>query len=338
MRASRPFSDRLNDDHPILFDGGFGAQLFDRGVRLTNSSLANESHPDQVVSVHEAFIGAGSEAIGTNTFVASALHMEMAGKDPEEAGGIAKLAIEHALAAIDQSAEPVYLAGSVGPSPGAIEADAGDVDFGIPNSEVRETHRRMIGTLADGGVDFLTIETQFSAKEAAIAVDEGRRTGLPIAVNMTYKYTKNRRTGEIVYRTDWGHSAGDLIDILGSGELSEGDDLLPYVQLLGLNCGAESRHVEHTGMAYAVQGTRQLKEAMQQRGIDKRLMAYPNAGMPLLDANHLTYYSQTPEDMGPVVCDLVEAGAYVVGGCCGTTPDHIAAFREVLDRRGNDLE
>ena len=188
----------------------------------------------------------------------------------------------------------------------------------------------MSGILAEGGVDFLTIETQFSAKEAAIAVDEARRTGLPIAVNMTYKYTKNRRTGEIIYRTDWGHSAADLLDFLSGGEFSGGDDLLPHVQLVGLNCGAESRHVEHTGMLYAVQGTRQMRDALTERHVDKKLMAYPNAGMPLLDANHLTYYSQGPDDMAVILPELIDAGAFVVGGCCGTTPAHIAAFRQAL--------
>ena len=331
MRASRPFLDRLGDDSPIIFDGGFGAELFDRGVKLTNSSLANESHPGEVVAVHEAFIEAGSEAIGTNTFVASALHMEMAGKSEAAAEQITRLAVQHAVAAAEQGDRSVYVAGSVGPSPGAIEADAGDVDFGIPNEEVREAHRRMTGILAEGGVDFLTIETQFSAKEAAIAVDEARSTGLPIAVNMTYKYTKNRRTGEIIYRTDWGHSAADMLDILAGGEFSQGDNLLDHVQLVGLNCGAESRHVEHTGMSYAIQGTRQMREAMQERGLDKKMMAYPNAGMPLLDANHLTYYSQQPDDMGPMIPELIDAGAFVVGGCCGTTPAHITAFRQAVD-------
>ena len=330
MKPTQTFLDRLTEEAAIVYDGGFGAELFQRGVQLTNSSLANETNPDEVVAVHKDYINAGSEVIGTNTFVASSLHMEMAGKNAAEAEEVTRLACEHAAAAVADFEQPVFIAGSVGPSPGAIEADAGDVDFGIPNSEVREAHRSMIGTLAEGGVDFLAIETQFSAKEAAIAVDEGRRTGLPIAVNMTYKYTVNRRTDEIIYRTDWGHSAGDLIDFLASGEFSDGDDLLPHVHLLGLNCGAESRNVQHTGMPYAIEGTQQLRNALRERGVVKKMMAYPNAGMPLLDRNQLTYYSQGPEDMAPKVAELLAAGASVIGGCCGTTPAHIAAFAQSL--------
>ena len=69
-------------------------------------------------------------------------------------------------------------------------------------------------------MDFFCIETMFSAKEAAIAVDVARNTGLPIAVNMTYKYTRDRRTKEVIYKTDWGHSAVSLLEILAEGRSS----------------------------------------------------------------------------------------------------------------------
>ena len=102
------------------------------------------------------------------------------------------------------------------------------------------------------------------------------------------------------------------------------------MHLLGLNCGAESRNVQHTGMPYAIEGTQQLRDALRERGVVKKMMAYPNAGMPLLDRNQLTYYSQGPEDMAPKVAELLAAGASVIGGCCGTTPAHIAAFSQSL--------
>ena len=73
----------------MLYDGGFGSQLFERGIELTNSTLANEEHPDAVVDIHRAYIEAGVDAIGGNTFVASELHLEMAGKDPAAAGTLA---------------------------------------------------------------------------------------------------------------------------------------------------------------------------------------------------------------------------------------------------------
>lgn len=326
------FRERLKTDTPIVFDGGFGSQLFARDIQLANSAIANQAHADDVVGIHTDYINVGAEAIGTNTFVASPLHLDMAGLDKDDSQRLTRLAVEHAKKAVAASGKDVYIAGSVGPSPGAIEADSGDTTFGIPNADVREAHKLVINTLADEGVDFLCIETMFSAKEAAIAVDIASNTGLPIAVNMTYKWTKERRTGKEVYKTDWGHSASDLLDILDSGEFSNGDSLIDSIEILGLNCGAETKQAEHSGMPYAIAGTKQLQGALTDRGIEnKRMMAYPNAGMPKLDENYKTVYTQTPEEMANHIPKLLEAGAYFIGGCCGTSPAHIKAFREKID-------
>ena len=328
----KTFRERLNSDIPILYDGGFGSQLFARDIELANSALANELHPVDVVDIHSDYINVGAEAIGTNTFVVSPLHLQMAGQDKSDAERLTRLAVQHAKRAVAESERDVYIAGSVGPSPGAIEADSGDTTFGIANAEVRAAHKLVIHTLAEEGVDFLCLETMFSAKEAAIAVDIARETGLPIAVNMTYKWTKDRKTNEIIYKTDWGHSALDLLKILADGEFSNGDSLLDFVNIIGLNCGAESKRTEHSGMPYAITGTKQLYAALLEMGINgKRMMAYPNAGMPELDENYQTVYAQTPDEMASYIPDLIKTGAYLIGGCCGTTPAYIKAFREAID-------
>ena len=326
------FLERLADEKPLIYDGGFGSQLFARGIALTNSTLANELHPDAVIDIHCDYIRAGADAIGTNTFVASELHLQMAGKKRTDVNGLVQRSVEHAKMAFERCGNRVYLGGTIGPSPGAIEADAGGTDFGIPNDQVCAAHKRVIHELADAGVDFLIVETMFSANETAMIVDVARHTGLPIAVNMTYKYTKNRKTGGFTYRTDWGHSAADLLDILSGKNGSGYGNLLDCVQILGLNCGAESRRDEHSGMPYAINGIRQLRDALGKLDLtDKRLMAYPNAGLPKLDKNNQTSYSQTPEEMIAHVGDLLEAGAYFIGGCCGTGPDHIRGFRAAVD-------
>jgi methionine synthase I (cobalamin-dependent) len=329
----KAFIDRLSEPTPLLFDGGFGTQLFERGVELPNSSLANQSHPDTVVALHREYIRAGSDIIQSNSFVASQLHLEMADSIDGDARQLALLAAGHARRAVEEEGREVYVAGSIGPSPGAIEADTGDTVFGIANHKVRTAHEQVAAGLAEGGVDLFCLETMFSAKEAAVAVDVARQYGLPIAVNMTYKYTKDRSTGEIVYRTDWGHSAADLIDALRSGEFSDGVDLLDSVQILGLNCGAEQERAEHTGMPYAVTGLGQLKAEMATRNItDKRTMAYPNAGLPKLDLKtRTTIYPQGSDEMSLRVPDLFAAGAHIIGGCCGTGPEHIRAFRQMME-------
>ncbi len=329
----KSFWDRLKEDRPMVYDGGFGSQLFELGIKLTNSALANASHPGGVVTVHRAYIDAGADAIGTNTFVVSPLHLEMAGANADEAERLARLAVQHARAAVEQSEREVYIGGSIGPSPGAIEADAGDTVFGIANDKVIAAHTRVIEALADAGVDFFVIETQFSAKEAALAANIARKTGLPIAINMTYKFTQDRKTGELIYKTDWGVSPGVLLDTLAGGEFSDGHNLLENIQLLGLNCGAETRNSNHTGMPYAIEGTRQMKKAMADRGVaGKRLMAYPNAGLPTLDkVTKSASYSQGPEDMATYISELLDTGGFLIGGCCGTSPAHIRAFRQAVD-------
>ncbi|MDE3000840.1 MAG: homocysteine S-methyltransferase family protein [Gemmatimonadota bacterium] len=340
----KTFLESLEASGPLVYDGGFGSELFKGRIELTNSALANELHPDAVVDIHAAYIEAGTDVIGTNTFVASPLHLEMAGKAANDAGKIARLSVEHAKTAVERSGREVHIAGSVGPSPGAIESDAGDTVFGIADAKVRAAHEQVIHALADAGVDLICIETMFSAKEAAIAADVARKTGLPVAINLTCKYTKDRKTGEVVYRTDWGHSAGDLLDFLGSGEFSDGDDLLGHVRVVGMNCGAETRRVEHTGMAYAIHGVRQFREALSSRGINGvMLMAYPNAGLPQLERKTgRTTYSLTADDMAAFVPGLIEAGASIIGGCCGTGPLHIRAFHRMMnggfgkDRYGRD--
>ncbi|MDE0019544.1 MAG: homocysteine S-methyltransferase family protein [Candidatus Poribacteria bacterium] len=327
----KSFQERLKSNKPILFDGGFGSQLFARGIELANSALANELHPAAVVDIHSDYINAGAEAIGTNTFVASPLHLEMAGQDASDAQRLIRLAVQHAKAAVERNEKEVYIAGSVGPSPGAIEADSGDTTFGIPNVDAREAHKLVIHTLAEAGVDFLCLETMFSAKEAALAVDVARETGIPVAVNLTYKWTKERRTGDVIYRTDWGNSPADLLEILINNEFSGNGSLLDAVSIIGVNCGAESRRDEHTGMPYAIAGIQQINTALAETGVNgKWMMAYPNAGMPKLDENHNTVYTQTPAEMASHVPALIEAGAYLIGGCCGTTPKHIKAFREAI--------
>ena len=325
------FQERLKLGKPLLFDGGFGSQLFARDIELANSALANELHPAAVIDIHSDYISAGAEAIGTNTFVASPLHLEMAGQDASDAQRLIRRAVQHAKAAVQQSEKEVYIAGSVGPSPGAIEADSGDTTFGIPNDNAREAHKLVIHTLAEEGVDFLCLETMFSAKEAALAVDVARQTGIPIAVNLTYKWTKERRTGKVIYRTDWGNSPADLLEILTNSEFSENGSLLDAVSIIGVNCGAESKRDEHTGMPYAIAGIQQLSTALAETGVNgKWMMAYPNAGMPKLDENHNTVYTQTPAEMANYVPALIETGACLIGGCCGTTPAHIKAFREAI--------
>ena len=133
------FQERLKSNEPILYDGGFGSQLFARGIELTNSALANELHPTTIIDIHSDYINAGAEAIGTNTFVASPLHLEMAGQDLSGAQRLTRLAVQHAKAAVAQSGKDVYIAGSVGPSPGAMKPIA-EIPLSVFQIRTQERH------------------------------------------------------------------------------------------------------------------------------------------------------------------------------------------------------
>ena len=294
-----PLSERLKQPKPLLYDGGFGSQLFARGIELPNSSVANELHPEDVVSIHCAYIEAGADAIGTNTFVGSTLHLKMAGKDPAGCDRLARAAVEHARAAVERSGKETYIAGSLGPSPGAIEADSGDTSFGIANHLVRDAHRRLADALAEGGVDFFCIETMFSAREASMAADVARQYGLPIAVNLTYKYTRDRDSGKVTYRDGLGtFGPGSAGNFFGGGVIGgrqyAGARGPSRPQLRGRTPtgGAYGHALCHPG------GAGSYGRPWSSRQVEpKRMMAYPNAGMPKLDDELRSYYTQTPEEM-----------------------------------------
>ena len=323
-----PFRTILKEGRLLVCDGGFGTELFASGVDLPNSSLANEFYPEVVRTITRNYINAGSDLVQTNTFTASPLHLRMVGRSFEDSSNIIRMAVRLAREEVEEAVRPVYISGTVGPSPGAIEADIGDSTFGLADIQVREAHRLVGSTLASAGVDLLCVETMFSATEAAIAVDEIRAFGLPIAVNLTLKYTRDRKTGKIVYRTDWGHSFDDLIRVLSSGRYAtNGDNLLSFVDIFGVNCGAEQQYSEHVGMPYAAEAICQLRDALIDHDIiGKRLMAYPNAGMPKI-VSATTRYPHDSEHMASQAPAGVAAGAASIGGCCGTGPEHIRAIR-----------
>ena len=190
----KAFRERLTSDTPILYDGGFGSQLFARDIQLVNSALANESHPTDVVGIHADYISAGAEVIGTNTFVVSPLHLQMAGQDNRMHNGLHDSVCNMRKLLLLRVKEMFML---------PVLLDHRRVRLkqivAIPPSVLQmltcvKAHKLVIHTLAEEGVDFLCLETMFSAKEAAIAVDIARETGLPIAVNLTYKWTKDRKT------------------------------------------------------------------------------------------------------------------------------------------------
>ena len=199
----KTFLERLKEPKPMIYDGGFGSELFANGIELANSALANEQYPQAVVDIHTSYIDAGTDAIGTNTFVVSPLHLEMAGKSAAEAEQLVTAASNTRKLPLKKAVDRYISRDRLVPLPALSKPTAV-----TPTSEfqTRTSEMPTSGLLSHWrkeGWIFFCIETMFSAKEAAIAVDVARKVGIPIAVNLTYKYTKDRRTGEIIYKTDW---------------------------------------------------------------------------------------------------------------------------------------
>ena len=193
-----PLSERLKQPKPLLYDGGFGSQLFARGIELPNSSVANELHPEDVVGIHCGLYRSRSRCHR---------HQHLRGVHPAPQDGrerprrVRPVGQGRGGARQGRGGEKrqgdLYR-GLAGTLPGSHrKPTAATPTFGIANHLVRDAHRRLADALAEGGVDFFCIETMFSAREASIAADVARQYGLPVAVNLTYKYTQDRRSGKV---------------------------------------------------------------------------------------------------------------------------------------------
>jgi methionine synthase I (cobalamin-dependent) len=357
------FRERLKLDEPIVLPGGVGSEIFTRwkGYLVdndfpdedapSNSARVNLTHPGLITNIHSDFIEAGAEVVETDTFVGSKLHLAMGGNEIYDPDEVIAAGVRSAKNAVEKSERPVYIAGNIGPSPGALSIDAGGDDFGIKMEEAKDAHLRQAEALVKSGVDFFLVETQFSANEAGLIVDVLRQYDLPIAVNMTYKFVEGRegRRGKEStpdsWRTDWGHSPETLIDVLRTGyfcnskgepmsPVSKGDGLIDNVDIIGVNCGADRRK-NRSGMYYAVLATKATREALEKLVFNKRIAAYSNAGPPLTSReNWEKAIYDTPDEMFGVenakIEDLVREGAYLIGGCCGASPAHIRRIAEEL--------
>jgi 5-methyltetrahydrofolate--homocysteine methyltransferase len=284
---------------PLIGDGAMGTQLMLAGLERGRPGEAwNLTHPDRVLAVQRRYAEAGSDCLLTNTFGASRLMLERHGHAPD-AVEINKAAVAIAREAF--AGRPGYVIGDIGPFGGLMEP-YGDVS----EAAVREAFQEQARALVDGGVDGIIIETQTSLEELLLGIVAAKDAGAACVIgSMAYDVTRDGST----FRTMMGidpERAAVFMDEHGA-------------QILGLNCG--------TGLDMA----RARDAVVRYRQVSSLpVMVQPNAGQPKL-AGMKVVYDETPEQMAPGVIPLVEAGARIVGACCGSTPDHIRAFRQALD-------
>jgi len=284
--------------HPLLADGAMGTLLHSRGV-AQNACLEALvlDQPDLVRRIHEDYIAAGADIIETDTFQANRFRLARFGRE-EQVREINFRAARLARDAREIHGHPVFVAGAIGPT-GRMLPSAADVR----PQDVRAAVREQAEALLEGGVDLIVLETFpdiAELREAILAVKEC--CDLPIVAQVTFQ--RDGRT-----------NAGEPPDEVANVAAALGADVA------GTNCGL---------------GPQSALEVVEQMSATSsiRVSALPNAGLPKFMDNRLVY-TATPEYFAEYAKKLVLAGANIVGGCCGTTPEHISAMREELSREWN---
>jgi 5-methyltetrahydrofolate--homocysteine methyltransferase len=295
--VSRRFEELLEKlkTGPLLWDGGMGTQLQDRGLPPGDSpEQFNESHPEVVAAIHREYFDAGADGVETNTFGANRIGLSRYDLDGK-AAHLNRLAAQIARSACPRGK---WVAGSIGPT-GQFPEPYGTCSL----AEMYDAFAEQAVALREGGADFFLVETMVDLREAAEAVKaclgEG---GLPVILSVTFNQVPAG------FRTLTGASPRDACQAL----------LKLGVSALGTNCS--------NSMDAMVEVTRELRA--ESRHVPLSVM--PNAGLPEM-IEKKAVYPHTPEKMAGKLQALLEAGAGIVGGCCGTTPEHTRAFRAKLD-------
>lgn len=293
-------SELLTRKRILVSDGAWGTQLQARGLETGEcAELWNVTHPDRVQAVAAAYVAAGSDLILTNTFQGSPIALErhgLAGRTAELNAAGARLSLE---AAADSG---VLVAASIGPT-GMLLAPLGT----LTPAELESSYDVQIRALAAAGVRLLCVETMTAIEEACAAVRAARTVGRELGLELEVMATLTYERTPAGFRTVMG------VDIPRAvRELEE-----TGAEVLGSNCG--------NGIEQMVPITAEYR-----RHTARPLLIQANAGLPRLEGGR-TVFPQSPEDMARRVPELIEAGANIIGGCCGTGPEHIRAIREAVD-------
>jgi homocysteine S-methyltransferase len=279
----------LDPSRIVLFDGAMGTMLYGKGVFINQCyDELSLRAPDLVGEVHRAYVKAGAQVLETNSFGANRLRLTQYGLE----GQVREINMAAARVASSAAGDKALVAGAVGPLGVRLEP------YG-PTSleEAREIFREQMRALKEGGVDLFILETFADLHEIQQAILAARDVspGMPIVAQMT--------VGEDCH-TPYGASVEDVARRLDEW----GADII------GLNCSVGPQTILECVEKMAAVTTRKLS-------------AQPNAGMPR-EVEGRKMYMASPEYLATYARHLSQAGAKVVGGCCGTTPDHIRAMCE----------
>ena len=304
---SEPALERLRQG-PVLCDGAMGTMLYAHAsAHLMHGRCFDEltlSAPDLVQQIHQRYILAGAEIVETNTFGANAAKLGAYGL-ADQTRTLNRRAAALAREAREIAGRAVFVAGAVGPSGQTIAANLREDDPRLLT--LRALFREQIEGLVEGGADLLILETFSSLTELRQAALAAREVGdLPIVAQMTF--------------TEDGQSLAGETPAQAARALAR-----MRVDVIGANCSV--------GPAGILDAVEEMAAALREMGVDPErdvlLSAQPNAGLPKRVENRFLYVS-TPDYFADYAQRFASAGVRLIGGCCGTTPDHIAAMRASL--------
>lgn len=281
----------------LVSDGAMGTQLMQRG--LTKGACPegwNDSNPQAIASIHKLYYEAGSDLVETNTFGGNRLRLD------HYALGERTVELNRKAVEVARSVCPAgkFVAGSVGPTGAMMEP------FGtMTEAQAFDVFSEQITALIDAGADLIIIETMMDLNEILSAVRAARQCSreIPLVATMTFEGSPAG------YFTSMGVNPGSAFQQLSQ----HGADII------GANCGK--------GVDEMIAIMKAFRDVT-----DMPLLAQANAGIPEVDEGTLTY-PETPEERGGAAETLISLGVNIIGGCCGTGPDHIRAIRKVVDSK-----
>jgi methionine synthase I (cobalamin-dependent) len=290
------FTDALNSRPWMLADGATGTNYFQMGLESGDApELWNVDHPERVRSLHKQFIAAGADIILTNTFGGNRHRLKLH-NDQHRVHELNVAAVKNARAEADAAGRDVYVAGSMGPT-GEIFMPVGM----MAHEDGVAAFEEQAQALKDGGADVLWIETMSSEEELRAAVEGAAKAGLPIVTTMSFD--TNGRTMMGITPTVFGA----LAQSLGTQPVA-----------IGANCGVGASELIATVMGITAARP------------DAHVVAKGNCGIPQYHDGHI-HYTGTPELMAEYARIAIDAGARIIGGCCGTSPEHLASMRKALE-------
>mgnify|MGYP005844781261 CR=1 FL=1 len=288
----------LADRAWLMADGATGTSLFNMGLPTGEApELWNTNAPEKIHALYRGAIEAGADLFLTNSFGANAARLKLHGAE-RRAHELSRIAAEIGRDEADRAGRAVIVAGSMGPS-GEIMAPMGDL---TPEIAVEIFHEQADGLRA-GGADVAWIETMSALEEYDAAAEGARRAGLPWCGTMSFDTSG---------RTMMGVTAADLA--------AHVERMTSPPVAFGANCGVGAADLLRTVLGFVAAGTEQP------------IIAKGNAGIPKYEHGHI-HYDGTPGLMADYAVLARDCGARIIGGCCGTTPEHLRQMRAALEER-----